>query len=206
MLADLASSIRNWLTAELPAGVDVAFDAPQLLAQHKAPRGGLVDVFLYGIAECTEGMPSAPIRVRDDAGHVTGSIAPARFYHLSYLITAWAGSAEKESELLGAVLEGYTENDSLGTQHLSGVLATLTSGLTVRFGWSPAAAGHEIWGALGIPMRSALDMTVLAPALPSRLRKPAPPVEAVQLDVHDTVRRGPEEPHPRWRRTSITEH
>jgi uncharacterized protein DUF4255 len=208
VLADLASSIRNWLTAELSPGTDVAFDAPHLLAkaQHRPPRAGLVNVFLYGIAESADGMPSAPIRVRDAEGRVTGSIAPARFYHLSYLVTAWAASTEKEYELLGAVLEGHTENDVLGAEHLDGVLANLTSGLTVRLGWSPTARGYEIWGALGLPMRSALDMTILAPALPSRLRKPAPPVEAVQLDVHDTVQRPPEPPHPRWRRTSITEH
>jgi hypothetical protein len=151
-------------------------------------------------------MPAAPIRMRDEQGRVTGSVAPARFYHLSYLVTAWAATTEKEYELLGAVLEGYTENDVLGAEHLSGVLTHLTSGLTVRLGWAPAAGGLEIWGALGIPMRSALDMTITAPALPSRLRRPAPPVETVQLDVHDTVPRSPEEPRPRWRRTSITEH
>ena len=206
MLADLASSIRNWLTAELAAGVDVTFDAPHVLAQHRPSRSGLVDLFLYEVAECTDGMPSAPIRVRDDAGHVTGSIAPARFYHLSYLVTAWAGSTEKEYELLGAVLEGYTENDMLGTQHLSGVLTVLTSGLTMRLGWSPLASSHDIWGALGIPMRTALELTVLAPALPARLRKPAPLVDSVQLDVHDLVQREPAQPQPRWRRTSTTEH
>lgn len=205
VLADLASSIRNWLTAELSPGTDIAFDAPHLLVQHRPPRAGLVDVFLYGITEAADGMPSAPIRARDHEGRVTGSIAPARFYHLSYLLTAWAASTEKEYELLGAVLEGHTENDVLGPEHLSGVLTNLTSGLTVRLGWSPTARSHEMWGALGIPMRSALDMTVMAPALPSRLRRPAPPVETVQLDVHDTVQRPPE-PHPRWRRTSITEH
>ena len=207
MLADLASSIRKWLTAELPPGTAVGFDQPHQLAKaQRPPRAGLINAFLYGIADAPTGMPAARIRVRNAAGRVTGSVAPVHFYHVSYLVTAWAADTEKEHELLGAVLEAHADEDVLGPEHLCGTLAGQSSGLPVRLGWSPASGGPDLWGALGVPMRSAVDMTITAPALPSRMRKPAPLVEAAVLDVHDTVERAPEPPQPRWRRTSITEH
>jgi hypothetical protein len=207
VLADLASSIRKWLTAELPPGTAVGFEQPiQLAKAQRPPRAGLVNVFQYGIADAPIGMPAARIRMRNDEGRVTGSMAPVHFYHVSYLVTTWAADIEKEQQLLGAVLEAHADEDVLGPDHLCGSLAGQSAGLPVRLGWSPVSGGPDLWGALGVPMRSAVDMTITAPALPSRMRKPAPLVEAAVLDVHDSVQRPLETPQPRWRRTSITEH
>jgi hypothetical protein len=209
VLADIASSIRAWLTAELSPGTEIGFEPPALLGaiQRRPRRAGILNLFLYGVTENLDGVPAARVRVRNEEGRVTGTLAPTRSYHLSYLVTAWAADTAEELELLGAVLGAHAEQDSLGADYLRGSLHSLDTALPVRLGWSPAGRGQEMWGALGVPMRTALDLTVTAPALPSRLRLAAPPVVAVELDVHDTVRDEPALPQRRrWERTTITEH
>jgi hypothetical protein len=207
VLADLASSLREWLTAELSPGTVIGFDPPHVLAgmARRPQRAGIVNVFLYGITEDLDGIPAARVRVLNDEGRLTGTVAPARNYHLTYLVTAWAADTEEEAELLGAVIGAHAERDALGGEHLRGCLRELDTALPVRLGWTPGGRGHDLWSALGVPMRTALDLTVTAPVQPSRLRPPAPPVKTAELDVHDTVRGLPPEPRPRWRRTSITE-
>jgi hypothetical protein len=75
----------------------------------------------------------------------------------------------------------------------------------MRIGWTPAGRSAELWTALGIPMRTALDLTVTAPALPSRHEPPAPPVDAITLATAEVP--APKIlPRKRWQRTDITEH
>ncbi len=208
MLADLASSLREWLTTELSPGTVVGFDPPHLLAdmQRRPQRAGIVNVFLYGINEDLDGVTAARVRVHNAEGRVTGTVAPPRTYHLSYLVTAWASDTQEEHELLGAVIGAHAENDALGTEFLCGCLRDAGSALPVRLGWTPGGRGHDLWAALGVPMRTAVDLTVTAPVQPSRLRPAEPPVRTAELDVHSTVRELPEVTRARWRRTSITEH
>lgn len=208
MLADIASSIRAWLAAELAPGTEIGFEPPGLLAaiQRRPRRAGIVNLFLYAVGENLDGVPAARVRLRNADGRVTGTLAPTRSYHLTYLVTAWAADTAEELELLGAVLGAHAEQDTLGPDYLRGSMHSLDTALPLRLGWSPAGRGQELWGALGVPMRTALDLTVTAPALPSRLRPTAPAVRTVELDVHDTVHEHHEPAPPRWERTTITEH
>lgn len=209
VLADIASSIKAWLGAELSPGTEIGFEPPGLLAaiQRRPRRAGIVNLFLYGVSENLDGVPAARVRVRDAGGRVTGTHAPTRSYHLSYLVTAWASDTSEELELLGAVLGAHADQDCLAADFLRGSLHDLDTALPVRIGWSPVARGGDLWGALGVPMRAALDLTITAPVLPSRREPPAPPVHSVELEVHDTAHQElPEPATPRWRHTSITEH
>ncbi len=207
VLADIDSSIRAWLVAELSAGTEIGFEPPGLLAgiQRRPRHAGIVNLFLYAVSENLDGVPAARVQVRDTDGRMTGTLAPDRSYHLSYLVTAWAADVAEEHELLGAVLGAHAEQDSLGTDYLRGSLHHLDTALPVRVGWSPSGRGAELWAALGLPMRTALDLTVTAPALPSRLRHVAPPVETVELTVHSDVPGPVAAPRRRWERTTITE-
>jgi hypothetical protein len=163
-------------------------------------------VFLYAVSENLDGVPAARVHVRNADGRVTGTLAPTRSYHLSYLVTAWAADTAEEHELLGAVIGAHAEQDSLGPDYLRGSLHDLDTALPVRVGWAPVGRGQDIWGALGLSMRTALDLTVTAPALPSRLKQVAPPVETVELDVHTELPKPVQTPRRRWERTTITEH
>jgi hypothetical protein len=210
VLSDVDASIRAWLAAELSAGTEIGFDSPALLTsiQRRPRRAAIVNLFLFGITENLDGMPVARVQVRNTDGRVTGTRAPMRSYHLSYLITAWAADTAEEHELLGAVIGAHAESDAIETDHLRGSLRQLDTAMPMRLGWSPTGGNLDMWGALGVPMRTALELTVTAPALPSRLKPAAPPVEAIELDVHDSVDRAlvPEPPRRRWERTTLTEH
>lgn len=207
------ASIHAWLVAELPAGTEIGFDQPALLTsiQRRPRRAAIVNLFLYAVTENLDGMPAARLHKRNAEGRIVGTLAQARSYHLSYLITAWAADTAEEHELLGAVIGTHAENDALDRDHLRGSLRQLDTAIPMRIGWTPTVGNLELWGALGLPMRTALELTITAPALPSRLRPAAPPVDAVELDVHDTVNRtpdrapAPETPRRRWERTTITE-
>ncbi|MGX7826186.1 Pvc16 family protein [Actinokineospora sp. 24-640] len=207
MLADIDSSIRAWLAAELSPGTEIGFDPPGLLAgiQRRPRRAAIVNAFLYAVRENLDGVPAARVTVRGTDGRVTGTLSPLRSYHLSYLITAWAADTAEEHELLGAVIGAHAEQDSLGPDFLCGSLHDLDTALPVRVGWAPGARGLDMWSALGVPMRTALDLTVTAPALPSRIKAAAPPVEAVDLELYD-VHQPVAAPRRRWERTTITEH
>lgn len=188
MLADVDSSIRAWLAHELSAGVEIGFEPPSLLAasQRRQRQSAVVNLFLYAITEDLDGMSAAPMRLRTADGRGTGRVAPPRSYHLSYLVTAWAADVSAEHELLGAVIGAHAEQDVLAPQQLRGTLRDLGRSLPIRIGWSPAAH-QEVWAALGVAMRTSVELTVTAPALPSRLKPLAPPVEERQLSVRDTV-------------------
>ncbi len=207
MLADIDSSLQAWLATQLAAGTEIGFDNPTLLAgiAPRPRRAGIVNLFLHNVTENLDGLAAAPVRVRDAAGRVTSVHAAVRSYHLSYLVTAWASGAAEEHELLGAVIGAHTDCDTLPVEHLHGALGVLDSGLPMRIGWTPAGRSAELWGALGIPMRTALDLTVTAPALPSRHEPPAPPVDAITLATAEVP--APKIlPRKRWQRTDITEH
>lgn len=207
VLADIASSIRAWLGTELSPGTEIGFDSPGLLAAiDRRPRhAGIVNLFLYGVSENLDGVPAARIRVRDAEGRVTGTNAPTRSYHVSYVVTAWAADTTEELDLLGAVLGAHADQDCLVADFLRGSLTELDTALPVRLGWSPVARGPEFWSAVGVPMRAALDLTVTVPVLPSRSQPVAPPVQSVELDVYDRVHDDEPPPRPRWRRTTISE-
>ncbi|MBP2182727.1 Pvc16 family protein [Amycolatopsis magusensis] len=206
MLADVDSSIRAWLTEELSPGTEIGFEPPGLLADipRRPRRAGIVNLFLYAVNENLDGLPVGRLRARDAEGRVTGSHVTHRSYHLSYLVTAWAADVAEEHELLGALIGAHTEHDALSADHLRGSLRVLETALPVRLGWAPASRG-DLWTALGLTMRTALDLTVTAPALPSRLEPAAPPVRAVELEAHHEVPPPPETPRRRWERTAIHE-
>jgi hypothetical protein len=208
VLADVDASLHTWLATELAPGVEIGFDNPTLLVGiGPRPRSaGIVNLFLHTVTENLDGVNMGPVRVRDGQGRVTGVHNAPRSYHLSYLVTAWASSAAEEHELLGALIGAHTEQDALHADHLRGALRALDVGMPMRLGWTPGGATTQLWTALGIPMRTALDLTITAPALPVRLHQPAPPVEAITLVAQDhDAEPPPERVRRRWRSSTISE-
>jgi hypothetical protein len=193
VLADVDASIGAWLADELPAGTEIGFEPPALLAatQRSPRRATAVNLFLHAITEDLDCLAAAPLRLRTTDGRGTTTVAPPRNYYLSYLVTAWAADVAEEHELLGAVIGAHAERDAIDAQHLRGTLRDLGGALPIRLGWSPAVARQEFWAALGLPMRTSVELTVNAPALPSRLKPLAPRVRNRELTVQDTVTRQP---------------
>lgn len=213
VLADIASSLRAWLASELSPGTGIGFDPPSVLgAIERRPSGaGIVNLFLYAVAEDLDGLAGTRVRVVDREGRAAGTVAPVRTYQLSYLVTAWAANTTEELELLGAVIGAHAERDSLGGEHLCGSLVHLDTALPMRLGWAPVPYAAELWSAMGTPMRTALVLTVSAPALPQRVRQVAAPVRTRDLEVRDLTgfrdATSPTAPAQRRRqRPTITEH
>ncbi|MGC5412268.1 Pvc16 family protein, partial [Streptomyces sp. DT225] len=70
------------------SGVDLVFDAPtkDWSARRNAPT---VSVFLYGIREDATRRSSGTSEEYDAEGVVTGRRTPARWFELTYRVTAW---------------------------------------------------------------------------------------------------------------------
>jgi hypothetical protein len=167
-------------------------------------------LFLYAVDQDTTGMPAGEIRLRDGAGRPTGIMLPTRRYAVTYLLTAWAGDPLTEHQLLGAVLVAHAAQDQLDREYLRGVLAEADVCLSVHVGRASSAMAWEV---TGVPGRSGLALTVLAPAVPPLAQITAPPAEQLELITktqprsHDRDTPQPEapQPAPRWRRTTRTE-
>jgi hypothetical protein len=103
------------------------------------------------------------------------------------------------------VLLAHASNEALGNDHLHGSLRGLDLHVPIYIGTAHRPA---VWDNLGPAMRTGLELTVLAPAIPPRRRVTAPSPENLDL----TARALPspktlatDEPPRRWKRTSITE-
>ncbi|UOZ05645.1 DUF4255 domain-containing protein [Amycolatopsis sp. WQ 127309] len=203
MLHDVDSALRTWLFAELPADVEIALEGPGAVTV-TAGRP-VLGLFLYEIGEELDGQAGAGIRLRGPDGRVTGTVLPVRRYRLTYLVTAWATTVAAEHDLLGAVLAAHAGRPVLTPELLPGRLGELAEPLPIRLGRHRAGGGeHDLWHALGVPLRTALDLTVTAPVVPTRIEDPAPPVHTVELGVRDEPAASAPRTGPRWTRTSRT--
>ncbi|MEW2546301.1 DUF4255 domain-containing protein [Streptomyces sp. NPDC047002] len=158
------------------SGVEVAFDAPtrDWAARRTAPT---VCVFLYDIREDNTRRGSSGGEVYDEEGHVVARRAPARWFELTYLVTAWASRPQDEHRLLSQVLARLVSTDTLGPELLTGSLAELglIVGLDAGGTGLDAPDASDVWSALGGELRPSLGVRVRAPLAGIR-RAAAPPV------------------------------
>ncbi|MFE6778486.1 DUF4255 domain-containing protein [Streptomyces sp. NPDC057702] len=180
MIHEVDEALRRLLDESglAASGVEVVFDAPtrDWAARRSAPT---VCVFLYDIREDGARRSSGGGEEYDADGLVLAHRAPARWFELTYLVTAWASRSQDEHRLLAQVLETLVATDALPPSLLTGSLATL--GLAVDLGLagtgSDTPAASDVWSALGGELRPSLEVRVLAPLAGAR-RAAAPPVTA----------------------------
>jgi hypothetical protein len=203
VLADVDVSLRTWLTAVLPARTRVTFGSPAELAG-QAPRGAAVNLFLHSVVPDPVGMAACDVRLRDADGRVGAIGQPARRYALAYQVTAWCDDVLDEHRLLGAILVAHAGNPALGRAHLHGELAALPDAVPVDIGTVPA---QLLWEAIGIPMRSSIELVVVVPAVAAAGTDVARPVENLALVAGHSAPRPQPRPRPRhrWKRTSLNE-
>lgn len=206
MLSDLHPSLRGWLAAALPAGTEVVFDSPAALAR-RSGRRAVLGLFLHDVREDPSGLAAAGYRVRGQDGRIAATVLPTPRYRLSYVVTAWAGEEEAELRLLDAVLCAHAGQQVVPAEFLMGTLRAQE--IPAQFG-PPADASvlPAVWQAATVPMRTCLELAVLAPAAPPRVLDPAPPAEAIELSVrpHPEPTPPPTTSRRRWERANVTEH
>ncbi|MEW1687173.1 DUF4255 domain-containing protein [Streptomyces sp. NPDC091265] len=174
------------------SGVEVVFDAPtsDWAARRSAPT---VCVFLYDIREDNTRRGSSAGEVYDDDGFVVARRAPARWFELTYLVTAWAGRPQDEHRLLSQVLACLVSTDTLAPHLLTGSLAELGLIVGIDAGGTglDAPAASDVWSALGGELKPSLGVRVRAPL--AGIRQVAAPPVTEGLLVRALPRSGPDD-------------
>ncbi|HEY1733304.1 MAG TPA: DUF4255 domain-containing protein, partial [Acidimicrobiales bacterium] len=150
MLGDLDAAVRTLFERELGKGPNVAFDAPTA-AWADGLSGPALNLYLYDVKESR-----SERRVEWDQAHVNGRTVerppPVRI-DVSYVITAWAKTAEEEHGLLSAALAVAYAHPALPDDVRTGALAddeAYDHELTVRVAQPPAEGhGAAFWSGLG---------------------------------------------------------
>lgn len=188
MIHEVDEGIRRLLAdGGVPGGGgELTFDPPtrDWTAKRSAPT---VNVFLYDIREDLSRRRSGTSEEHDEAGMIVGWRDSPRWYHLSYLVTAWTNRPMDEHRLLSEVLACLTRADSLAPDWLTGTLAELGLAISLEAAGpvSEGRAATDIWSALGGELKPAVDLRVTAPLAGQRAPAGPPVTEGVVVRVAD---------------------
>jgi hypothetical protein len=187
VLNDADASLRSLIEATVSrngsARTRVVFDPPTP-EWAAGQSGSVLNLFLYDIREDRDGRGSDEVDVRDDQGHVIGRRPPIRKYQLSYLVSAWAKDPDEEHRMLGSILASIPDLAAIPDDHLKGRFEE--QGLAVNIDVAVPVTGAQtwdLWGALGTPPRTAVEIVLTAPVLPELRTDLAPPAEKLDLGV-----------------------
>lgn len=188
------------------SGVEVVFDAPT--RDWAARRSGpAVCVFLYDIREDVTRRGSGGGEVYDADGHLVARREPARWFELTYLVTAWASRPQDEHRLLSQVLSCLVATETLPTHLLTGSLRELGLLVDMDAGGTglDAPAASDVWSAFGGELKASLGVRVRAP-LAGVSTAVAPPV-TTGLVVRSAARTadGPSAPGRRLRYAQVSD-
>lgn len=186
MIADVDASLRSLLraTALRESKVEVVFDSPTR-AWADNVTGEVVDAYLWDIREDVARSRGDWEAVRDEQGRITGHRPPLHHYRLRYLLTAWGKTTASEHQLLARVLSALADEQAIPAEYVIGELADegLPVFLSVALPSETGGLSADLWGALGVAPRPALDLVAIAP-LPRPAALPAgPPVRDRRVTV-----------------------
>jgi hypothetical protein len=187
MIHDVDESLRNLIRRDALAGTDVevVLDAPTRDWSSRR-NAATLDLYLYDIRENIRWREQGLIDVRNEQGRITARRQPARFYKLSYLVTAWTQRPEDEHRLLDAVLACLLRHDRLPEDALAGELTGSKVPIPVTVALPPPEdrALSDVWSALGGDLKPSLDVVVTCPFAAGTVDAAAPEVrEPLRLGV-----------------------
>jgi hypothetical protein len=194
VIHEVDEALRRLLAERgVPAGGgELAFEAPTREWSARL-NGPTVDVFLYDVREDRDRRHSGLTEELDADGVVTGWRAPPRWFHLSYLVTAWTTRPTDEHRLLAQALAALTRTDTLAEQWLTGSLAE--QGLLIPVETAgPAQEGRsasDVWSALGGELKPAIDLRVTAPLAADPAPAGPPVTEGLLATVATPAETGP---------------
>ena len=158
------------------AGVEVLFDAP---TKDWASRRGspTIDVYLYDVREDSERRHVGGYLSRDGDGVLVARTEPARYFRLSYLVTAWTQRPVDEHRLLAALLATFLRYKVLPDDYLVGSLRETNNPVLIEVAKPPPDKRQisEVWSALGGELKASLDLVVTAPMSTRPVPVTAPP-------------------------------
>ena len=114
----------------------------------------------------------------DDPRITASRRPPARFFKLSYLLTAWTQRPEDEHRLLSSCLGCFLRYSLLPEDVMVGSLSTVGSRCLVQIAQPPPGdrSISDIWTALGGELKPSLELRITAPFAVERVEKAAPAV------------------------------
>ena len=183
MIDEIDSALEAWLKSVLkPTQVDITFRVPTEQQNQKRP---LVSAALYDIVEEPSARSNHIEDIRDDTGRVVARQSAPRRFVLSYQICVVVSDAATEHQLLGRILKGAVDTDSLPADELPEDLRA--AGLSVPLQVAkprtadgqtpdPIRVGEPGW-------RTTLDLTLVVPVVPAPVTEIAPPAEILDLGV-----------------------
>jgi hypothetical protein len=183
VIDEIDSALRAWLTSALaPTPVEVSFRAP---GEQQNPKRPLVSVVLYDIVEEATARSNHVEDIRDGTGRVIARQSAPRRFVLSYQISVVVADAAIEHQLLGRIIKGGIDSDSLPADELPEALRAAGLSVPLQIAKPRSEGGHPV-DALRVGdagWRTTLDLTLVVPFLPEPITEIAPPAEILDLGV-----------------------
>ncbi len=199
VIAEVSAALRGLYGPLLPSGVPLRFGPP-------TDASSALSVFLAAVDEDPHAVPADWVDVRDDAGRVLGRQPPIRRFDLTYLVSAWAKTAEAEEALLDLVLAATVPTIRLDPALLGGTLRGADEPVLIRLATDAATR----WSDLGLPPHTVLGLTVNAPLIRPLATDLAPAADQITLGVQRGTSGAPTtgpalRPPGKWRSSRIDE-
>lgn len=166
MIHEVDEAVESFLEREVlnGSGVEVVFDAPtkEWASRRTSPT---IDVYLYDIREDANRRQVGTYETRDEGGGLVARTAPARFFKLSYLVTAWTQRPIDEHRLLATLLTSFLCHKVMPERYLVGSIEAIKLPLLVEIAKPPPENRQisEVWSALGGELKASLDLVLTAP-------------------------------------------
>jgi len=161
---------------------ELAFEAPTTDWTSRR-NGPTVNVFLYDIREDLTRRRAGAAEVHGEDGELLGWRGVARWFELSYLVTAWTSRPQDEHRLLSQALSCLVRVERLEPGWLTGSLAEmgLSVALQVAGPVTEGGAASDVWSALGGELKPAINLKVISPLAGDWIPAGPPVTEGVVL-------------------------
>jgi hypothetical protein len=169
--------LEHLLRAELPLPADVgdiSFDAPTGTWAAQLSRI-TVNLFLYDVSRSS--LPSRSLPQRVDANGRAQHRPQQPMVRLSYLVSAWAGNARDEHQLLGDVISRCAALGELPAQHVTG---DLSSPVHLTFADDERNRQREVWSGVGGQLKPSFTLQANVAADTFGWRDQAPVVTRIE--------------------------
>jgi hypothetical protein len=169
MIHEVDESLRTLVRRDAlnGANVEVVFDAPtkDWGARRNTPT---LDIYLYDIREDLRWRAYGSVDIKNESGHTSGRAGPAKWFKLSYLLTAWTQRPEDEHRILSSVLLAFLRQDYLPPDVLTDSLRELEALIRISIALPPPEdrSLSDVWSALGGELKPSLDLVVSVPLDP----------------------------------------
>ncbi|MFP4233789.1 MAG: Pvc16 family protein [Nitriliruptoraceae bacterium] len=164
MIDELDRCLERWLRAAVPLPSSVAeigFDPPEREWESRRSTP-LVDLFLHTLAPSRDRAARGSRVIAHDGGLARVEQTPVIEAH--YLVSVWGGGPAVEHDLLGRIMNLLSASRAIPPEHLSEAMRALRPAPTVLLASDNATTATDLWTALSVPPRPAVQLLVQTPA------------------------------------------